>query len=71
MQNKLAIKTISIYQNIKQKIGHTPSCRCSPTCSQYTKEAIIKYGILRGMFLGAGRIIKCNPLFKGGHDPVR
>lgn len=71
MQKKLAIKTISTYQNLKQQISHTSSCRYSPTCSQYTKEAINKYGILRGVFLGAGRIIKCNPLFKGGHDPLK
>jgi len=71
MQKNLAIKAISAYQNFKQKIGHNSSCRYSPTCSQYTKEAINKYGILRGVFLGAGRIIRCNPLFEGGHDPLK
>ena len=71
MQKTLALKAISAYQNFKQKIGHNPSCRYSPTCSQYTKEAINKYGILRGVFLGAGRIIRCNPLFEGSHDPLK
>ncbi len=71
MQKNLVVKVISTYQNFKQKIGHTPSCRYSPTCSNYTKEAIVKYGILKGVFLGAGRILRCNPLFKGGHDPVK
>lgn len=45
-------------------------CRFHPTCSEYTKQAIIKHGFGMGCLLGAYRIIRCNPLCKGGFDPV-
>lgn len=46
-------------------------CRFEPTCSQYTYEAIEKYGVIRGGLKGTGRILRCNPWSKGGKDPVR
>jgi hypothetical protein len=46
------------------------TCRFRPTCSQYMIEAIRKKGFLRGVLKGAGRILRCNPLFPGGYDPV-
>ena len=46
-------------------------CKYYPTCSEYTKQAIEKYGILKGSFLGAKRILKCNPFSKGGYDPLK
>lgn len=47
-----------------------PSCRHYPTCSQYAMEAIEKHGMFKGSYLATVRILKCNPLFKGGFDPV-
>lgn len=47
-----------------------PSCRFYPTCSQYGYEAIEKYGIIRGGYLTAKRILRCNPFCRGGYDPV-
>lgn len=46
-------------------------CRFQPSCSEYTYEAIGKYGTIKGLFLGIARIIRCNPFSIGGFDPVR
>jgi putative membrane protein insertion efficiency factor len=48
-----------------------PSCRFTPTCSEYTMQAVEKYGAIRGTWLGAKRILRCQPFCKGGFDPVR
>lgn len=46
------------------------ACRFTPTCSEYAREAITKYGVLKGGFLSVKRILRCNPFCKGGYDPV-
>ena len=46
-------------------------CKYYPTCSEYTLQAIEKYGILKGSFLGIKRIFRCNPFSKGGYDPLK
>ena len=47
------------------------NCKYYPTCSEYTRQAIEKYGSLEGIFLGIIRILKCNPFSKGGYDPLK
>jgi hypothetical protein len=47
-----------------------PSCRYLPTCSEYAMEAVERYGVLRGSYMAAGRLLRCHPFAKGGYDPV-
>ena len=47
-----------------------PRCRYYPTCSQYAVEAFETHGFIKGFFLTVFRLLRCNPLFKGGYDPV-
>jgi len=47
-----------------------PSCRFTPTCSEYTYEAVDRYGFFKGGWMGLKRIIRCNPFNPGGYDPV-
>ena len=48
-----------------------PACRFTPTCSEYTMQAVEKYGAFRGTWMGAKRILRCQPFSKGGFDPVK
>ena len=47
-----------------------PSCRFYPTCSVYTRDALKKHGLVRGLYLGTRRISRCHPGNPGGYDPV-
>lgn len=47
-----------------------PTCRYSPTCSQYAIEAVERRGVVIGTLKSLWRLLRCNPLFKGGYDPV-
>lgn len=61
---------IKIYQKyLSPMLGK--NCRFYPTCSQYTYEAIQKYGCFKGIFLGIKRILKCHPFHPGGNDPLK
>ena len=48
----------------------TGSCRFLPSCSDYAAEAVVRYGALRGSRLAIGRLLRCHPFCKAGHDPV-
>ncbi len=70
---KLLIKLIEAYQKhisiiFKRKNIH---CKYYPTCSEYTKQAILKYGVWKGSRKGIYRILRCNPFSKGGYDPLK
>lgn len=70
---KILLKLINFYQKYISKhvstLGH--NCKYYPTCSEYMKQAIEKYGINKGIFMGIIRILKCNPFSKGGYDPLK
>jgi len=64
-----AIKLIRFYQKyISSKTA--PCCRFEPTCSNYTLQAIERFGFFKGTAMGMWRILRCNPLCRGGYDPV-
>ena len=74
MINKfLTFSVISLINSYKYLISPLlgNNCRFLPTCSEYTKEAIIKFGLIKGTSLGFKRIIKCHPWGKSGHDPIK
>lgn len=65
----IGLAMIRVYQMTLSKVL-PPSCRFTPTCSHYTYEAIDKYGLFRGSWMGFKRILRCNPFNPGGYDPV-
>ena len=68
--SKLLIYLVRFYQKyISPLKGQT--CRFYPTCSQYSIQAIIKYGALKGIYLTIRRLLKCHPFHSGGYDPLK
>ena len=69
MTKRLLLSLIQIYR--KGVSPYTPPCcRYIPTCSQYAIQAIEKYGAARGLWMAIKRIVRSNPLHRGGYDPV-
>ncbi len=65
----LSILLIRLYQLVISP-GLPSSCRFAPSCSAYTLEAVQRHGALRGIWLGARRLVRCHPWHPGGYDPV-
>jgi putative membrane protein insertion efficiency factor len=66
---KILIALVTFYRAHISPLS-PPTCRFSPTCSQYALEALEKYGALRGGELALRRFLKCHPFHKGGYDPL-
>ena len=66
---RVCLTVIRCYQRVVSP-WFPPSCRFTPTCSEYAHQAIERYGALRGGWLALNRFLRCHPLHAGGHDPV-
>jgi putative membrane protein insertion efficiency factor len=66
----VALGMIRLYQLTLSRLLPPNTCRFYPTCSHYGYEAIAKYGLLKGGWLAARRVLRCNPFNPGGYDPV-
>ncbi|MBO5743632.1 MAG: membrane protein insertion efficiency factor YidD [Clostridia bacterium] len=67
---KILLSLIGFYQKYLSPLKK-PCCRFYPTCSQYSRQAVAKYGAAKGSLLAAKRILKCHPFHKGGYDPLK
>ena len=66
----IVVSPVRIYRRVISPLKQTPSCRYLPTCSDYALEAVEKRGVIIGSGLAMWRVIRCNPLFHAGYDPV-
>lgn len=69
MLKSAAMAAIRFYQRAISRYTQ-PHCNYVPTCSAYALEAIERHGFLKGLLLGAWRLLRCNPFSRGGYDPV-
>lgn len=67
---KILIFLIKIYRKYISPLKGRNTCRFYPTCSQYSLEAIEKYGSVKGSYLSVKRVLKCHPFHPGGYDPL-
>jgi putative membrane protein insertion efficiency factor len=63
------IALLHVYKRVLSPL-FLPSCRYTPTCSEYAMEALDRHGVLRGSALAMGRLLRCHPFVRGGYDPV-
>jgi len=63
-------RTISLDHGPLAKFVPVRICGYTPTCSEYAYQAIEKYGLLKGIWLGTKRLLRCTPWHAGGHDPI-
>jgi putative membrane protein insertion efficiency factor len=67
---KVVIATLSFYKRFLSPFVPA-ACRYRPTCSEYMIEAVDRYGVRRGIWMGTLRLLRCHPFHEGGFDPVR
>ena len=67
---RVVLLPVVVYRRVLSPLKRTPSCRYLPTCSEYALDAVHARGIVVGSVLAVWRVLRCNPLFRGGYDPV-
>jgi putative membrane protein insertion efficiency factor len=70
VMKRILIKLVTLYRKYISPLKRTPTCRFTPTCSEYAIEALERHGALKGSYMAVRRILKCHPFHKGGFDPV-
>lgn len=70
MLRRVLLAPIRVYRRFLSPLKRQPTCRYLPTCSAYAIEAIEKRGAVVGFAKAVWRVLRCNPLFRGGYDPV-
>lgn len=68
---RAALWLIRFYRKHLSGLKRYPTCRFTPTCSEYAYEAVSKYGVIKGGWLAFKRILRCNPFHPGGYDPLK
>lgn len=66
---RLLAGAIRVYQRFVSPL-FPRRCRFYPTCSEYARQALLRYGIVKGSYLGLRRLLRCHPWHPGGYDPV-
>lgn len=66
----VGVALIRLYQWVVSPL-FPPACRFYPTCSEYARQAMLRYGFLKGAWLAARRLVKCHPFHPGGYDPLQ
>jgi uncharacterized protein len=66
----LVLAPVRFYRRVLSPLKRTPSCRYLPTCSEYAIDAVQQRGVVVGTGLAVWRLLRCNPLFYAGYDPV-
>jgi putative membrane protein insertion efficiency factor len=69
MAKTLVLALIGFYKGAISPVT-LGACKFYPTCSQYTAEAVEKYGVWKGIWIGVKRLVRCRPFHAGGYDPV-
>lgn len=69
MVRALLVALIRLYRIVLSPVLGA-NCRFEPTCSRYAEQALLRYGVAKGLYLGLRRILKCHPFSPGGYDPL-
>lgn len=70
MLERIALALIAVYRTLLSPFK-PPTCRFYPSCSAYTRDAIVRYGLGQGCWLAVKRLARCHPWHPGGYDPVK